>query len=816
MTSHLEDAPPPPYTETDIYSSSGRDAQVADDTSRSTTSTNGDVIYTPPLTPRSSHQSNFAGEFDHAASSAAAAYFETRPAPALSSQGHIVHSITLARDSTPDTLPYPSNLSARDVRIQDWQTFANYLMPHHSSTTNEQIIDRKLRAEAMTATTTNNNNNDDARSQSSGRSHAEAHLNRIRSPVDVDVDNVDTAQHRQSVDDTVREWNDGFFAPRRITIRVDIEPTTASGNNGNRDGGGGLTDIPPQPDYNRDEKHHMPGAWEPSFDQPAAAQQDTTATTQGGDAAAPSRSRFGLFSSPFGGGGRGRGRGGHGHGESRGGGGGGFRFAGINVDGDRVSIGNTFVADGRTGSLRIGGIVADGSGIRINGQHMFGGGGGGGPGGVRGPCGPPGWGMGGGLGRGWGGMGGARGGWGRGGWWNQPHGGGRHGCGDAGDHDGRGRREHRGRHDHHHHHDGGRHDHDGERHRSRSSSASSVTSRCSSIRSESSVGSLPDYDDLKDAQLPVTKQCLEEWLHHPDQPITKERVKQIKAQIKAAKSSTDPATLPFNKVALRREVKDLMRSWKELKRNQKRTRKQLRRDAKQRHKHEKRELRNVKREMKRAARDMKRQWRGGPHGHPPAPPAGFGAPPMPPMPHMPHGPPAPPMAHWPPMPHFGARGMDQQQPQPHAAPANDIFNLWGANNRTPGAWPGDEKNSNSNHNDEGVESVVNHATSQANYAASQANYTASQAKYEAAWNLEAKVADKEAELLKMHERIAEDHTGDGGGEKGPSKMEVEAWAVEKEIEALAKAMELMRTQADEEYARELAAEEERGGAVPRY
>jgi hypothetical protein len=52
------------------------------------------------------------------------------------------------------------------------------------------------------------------------------------------------------------------------------------------------------------------------------------------------------------------------------------------VENDRVSIGNSFVADGRTGSLRIGGIVADGRGVRINGRDvvggMFGGGGGGG------------------------------------------------------------------------------------------------------------------------------------------------------------------------------------------------------------------------------------------------------------------------------------------------------------------------------------------------------------------------------------------------------------------------------------------------------
>jgi hypothetical protein len=89
--------------------------------------------------------------------------------------------------------------------------------------------------------------------------------------------------------------------------------------------------------------------------------------------------------------------------------------------------------------------------------------------------------------------------------------------------------------------------------------------------------------------------------------------------------------------------------------------------------------------------------------------------------------------------------------------------------------------------------------------------------------MEAKVAEKEAELVALHERIAEDYhyqPGGGssstGGEKprgggsGPSKMEAEAVAVEKEIEELAKVMEKLRTEADEEFARELMEEEERG------
>jgi hypothetical protein len=220
--------------------------------------------------------------------------------------------------------------AGRDIRREDWQTFANYLLPHHSAASNEQVIDRKLRAEAMTATN-NNTNNDDTRSQTSGRSHAEAHLNRIRSPVDVD-----TAQNRENVEATVREWNDGFFAPRRVTIRVDLDSPTTNNTNNN----GGLRELPPQPEsdthpHPQPQPYNIPGAWDTSFDQPAQETNNTTNPTRPNPSPGPAR----------GGGGGGffptfnrwsncaRGPPGPPAGPQHhsGGGGGGFSFAGINV-----------------------------------------------------------------------------------------------------------------------------------------------------------------------------------------------------------------------------------------------------------------------------------------------------------------------------------------------------------------------------------------------------------------------------------------------------------------------------------------------------
>ena len=83
---------------------------------------------------------------------------------------------------------------------------------------------------------------------------------------------------------------------------------------------------------------------------------------------------------------------------------------------------------------------------------------------------------------------------------------------------------HRGHHDHHYR--GRSHSH-GRHAKERSSSTSSFSSSSSSD-SDSSVGSLPDYDDLKDQQLPIAKQSLLEWLNHPEQPITKAIVYNLK------------------------------------------------------------------------------------------------------------------------------------------------------------------------------------------------------------------------------------------------------------------------------------------------
>ncbi|KAK1836002.1 hypothetical protein QBC39DRAFT_340193 [Podospora conica] len=717
------DLPPPPYTETDIYSTSSGDnprsplLSLASPNpiphrhhrreSSASTIDNDTTIYTPPETPRTSSAEPLAtvSPPPPATFVSAASYFDSRPAPrglaALLSVGglpHLTHTLGDAVGSG-DDLPYPADtLAERDVTGEDWLTFGNYLRPR------PPVADEK---------------NKEAEPE---REPSAAHINA-----------------------TLAEWNAGFFNPRGVVV---------------------LQQRHPVPD---DQQPRVPGAWDAAFDGPASA---SAGPSSGGPP------RFAGFN-PFGAGGSG------------------IRFGGIRIDGDRVSIGDRFVAD-RNG-VRMGGLVADGNGISVNGQPMFGVGGGGPPPPMGGQRGPPGCG-----GRGgWGGFGGHhhRGGhgWGVRGGWGGPPGmgpcggggggfgfgfggrGGRggwpgRGGGPPGEEGGRGRWRGRGRHG------GGP-----PGARERSHSVSSAASSSSSSSSDSSVGSLPEYEDLRDAQLPVAKARLEEWLHHPDQPITRERIDEVREQIKAAKKAPSPPVGAGDPKAMKKEVKALLKEWKALKKQQSRARRELRRERRQKRKDERRERRNVRRDMRRAQRDFRRGHQGGP---PPMPMPGV----------FPFVPPVP--------PHMGGG------PPPAGGPFGHIFGRWpGAGlagvpapvhrhpgpvppdvtSRTPGAWPdqfygidGDDA------------------------------YRASREKYKVVRDLEDKIAGKESELIGVHEAITlEDEEKRQGGEKGKgkekgqSKLETDAITLENEIEALTRSMNQLRTEADEEFAKELVADEER-------
>ncbi|KAG8428213.1 hypothetical protein J3459_005942 [Metarhizium acridum] len=168
------EAPPPPYSETDIYSNSGGPRSAASSTSHTgltpldDASSTGETVYTPPLTPRTSSNTHLEPR-QSAEQPGAALYFDSRPPPANPPTETLVHTVRVESTSLPDDLPYQDDWAARDVTPQDWATFVNFLLPDHTTRGNEAVIERKLRSEEKT----------DA-ALTSGRSQAEAQLEQTR------------------------------------------------------------------------------------------------------------------------------------------------------------------------------------------------------------------------------------------------------------------------------------------------------------------------------------------------------------------------------------------------------------------------------------------------------------------------------------------------------------------------------------------------------------------------------------------------------------------------------------------------------------
>ncbi|KAM0283811.1 hypothetical protein ACHAO9_009533 [Fusarium lateritium] len=524
----VEDAPPPPYSETDIYSTSSQPphsphlgsaagsghgpAGPGDDVASrmSSTSTTEPVIFTPPLTPRESN-ANITTPINQQhtnipLSPSVSLYFETRPAPVSAAQWEPqIHSIAVRPDSVPDDIPYPQNWAASyDITPQDWATFVNFLLPDHDSAKNEEILGEKTKTEDGL----------DSKSTIGSSVKSERHTS----------DPHELHRRRAEVEALVQQWNSAFFAPRNVMVRLQPE-----------------------------ERSHMPGGWESTFD-------DSPVQTHAQPG--PSSQREAIPQ--------------HRSGYSNGG------WGGFKVDNDSVRWGDRFVAD--SNGLRIGSLVMDSRGIRMDGQ-------GGGLPGVPGHAQPP--------------PPNARNmpPFGHGNFpWQPPHPEANPFAGPS-----RGRAPH--------------HDHRGPRSRSSSTSSSSSSSSSSSFASSASIGSLPDYDDLKDQQLPVYIARLQLWTNNPHEVRSRGDVKQLKAELKAQNANTSNPNV--DRKALKAQGKILSQQWKNLKRQQKKERKDRKKGLKKQKKAEKKERRQQKREMKTARRDHRRGQRGRGRGHVEPHPAPF-------------------------------------------------------------------------------------------------------------------------------------------------------------------------------------------------
>ncbi|KAK2680921.1 hypothetical protein RAB80_002714 [Fusarium oxysporum f. sp. vasinfectum] len=236
-----DDAPPPPYSETDIYSTSSQPphsphagsvagsghgpAAPGDDTaSRMSSTSTTEPIFTPPLTPRTESNVNATTPTTHEIplSPSVALYFETRPVPTSASQWEPqIHSIAVKPTSVPDDIPYPENwATSYHITAQDWATFVNFLLPDHDSVRNEAILGEKGKSE---------DGSDIKSSIGDGSVKSERHT----------TDPNELRRKRAEVEAIVQQWNSGFFAPRNVMVRLQPE-----------------------------EQSHMPGGWETTFDDP--------------------------------------------------------------------------------------------------------------------------------------------------------------------------------------------------------------------------------------------------------------------------------------------------------------------------------------------------------------------------------------------------------------------------------------------------------------------------------------------------------------------------------------------------------------------
>ncbi|KAF4912506.1 hypothetical protein CGCF415_v003642 [Colletotrichum fructicola] len=835
----IDDVPPPPYSETDIYSTAGRSSNTnntnasaspripSDDAASrvsSHASSHSEVIYTPPLTPRtnttqphSRHDSSLssanASIANHPASSTtaysdfSAAYFDSRPPPrSRSPREQLVHTIAITPTTTPDDVPYAPTWAARDVTQQDWATFINVLIPHHAAARNEAVINRKLQAEEealAAAAAAANSSGDSVSGQSTGNNssnsshHASAQLEQIRSDPETDpgAAAVGVGLRREDAEGVVAQWNEGFFGPRGMLVSLSPEV----------------------------EELRMPGAWDQSFDRnvdspasagpggpiPFSAHAHQGAVPQ---QPAPSGSRS-------------------------------WNFAGIRLSEDGISIGDRFIAD--SNGIRLGSFIADERGIRFGnnpnaanprgqpyvGQQWH-------PAAAQPPIFPPG-----------------------------PFTQGPHAPppGPPPDHPlfqahrggahtrGRGRPPGR---------------YPANQHRSPSSDSSSSASSTSSSESASSVGSLPDYDDLYPAQLPIYKQRVADWLAHPDQPVTRAEVSQLRSEIRSARSSareqassaTETPTV-VDERALKAEIKALTQEWRKLKRQQRGVRREKRRERRAKRREEKRERREQRREERRSRREGRRSGGGGRgqhhqqhhhHAHqhqhqsptwgapPPFPPPGvhvhvppvhvpppvIHAAPIPPVPPVPPINPQPPMTHTPPAPNmWGVPNGPHQYGGGFHPWAGGFGRGWDGRGRGrgeafnggfPGAWPAAAERG------AGIEPA----------SPSTPQPPSSQSLFDAVKDMEKDLAQKVEELDKVRldqrtEELENAPLGRGRGRcgggrgrghgrwgqrGGSSTGEQTAQRLIEEIDEISRNVEKLRVEADAEYARELVAEEERKAA----
>lgn len=177
-----DDLPPPPYSADSIPASPTAPGQT-------------EYPITTNVPARASLRGGYVRRTSLASNhSSAAAYFDERPCALQLPSNVLEHRLFCPAGTARESIGFPEpedSYRARDVRIEDWCTFLNYLFSARSDRVSEKT------------------------------EHG-ANLEQKSLPIEED-----TPKRRERIEAVVAEWNEGFFGPRGIKIHCEIPSSQA-------------------------------------------------------------------------------------------------------------------------------------------------------------------------------------------------------------------------------------------------------------------------------------------------------------------------------------------------------------------------------------------------------------------------------------------------------------------------------------------------------------------------------------------------------------------------------------------------------------
>lgn len=180
----------------------------------------------PPLTPTStihlpSYATTLSGRNYEPTFDSAASYFELRPPP-VRTYGHVVSfRIAVNLNSHLFNIPFPQPEELwleRDVQLQDWMTFINFMIPPREAVQEINATKSKDRGN-LCLNDINTGSNGEVFSGEHGKAAGTVGASWQGQPIVQQTNGM----HNMRVDCVVREWNENFFLPRGLEIIREVE-----------------------------------------------------------------------------------------------------------------------------------------------------------------------------------------------------------------------------------------------------------------------------------------------------------------------------------------------------------------------------------------------------------------------------------------------------------------------------------------------------------------------------------------------------------------------------------------------------------------